>query len=153
MNYKRIRIFAGGGLLTLALMRPNLPVIAGTALLMLVGLSVERDLSDPSPANRRAAFKRLLVASALGIALAAAGLAVGGAGWPARIGSPSEARHAMLVLAAYASAVLAAPFAAWQMLAFRQPRRRQRMFVSPARPQTLREIAHSERFRGTRVAV
>lgn len=153
MTCKRMSIFAGGVLLILALMKPNLPVIAGTALLMLVTVGAERDLSDPSARYRRAAFKRLATAAVVGIALIAAGVGIGSAGWPAQIGSPAEARHGMLMLAAYTFAVLAAPFAAWQMLAFRQPRRRRRLLVSPARPRTLREIAHQERFRSRRIAV
>lgn len=153
MACKRFRIFAGGVLLTIALMRPNLPVLAGAALLMLVAFGIEHGLSDPSAKSRWMAFKRLVSATAVGMALVAAGLSIGSGGWPSRIGSPSEARHAMLMLAAYGLAILGAPLAAWRLPALRQPRRKRRVFLGLPRSRTLREMARVQQIRGRKIAV
>jgi len=153
MVCNRTRIFAGGVLLTIALMRPNLPVLAGAALLMLVAFGIEHGLSDPSARNRRMAFKRLVTASVVGVALIAAGLSIGSGGWPSQIGSPSEARHVMLMLAAYGLAILGAPLAARQLPALARPRKKRRAYLSLPRPRTLREMARVQQISEEKIAV
>ena len=149
----RIRIFAGGALLTVALMRPNLPVLAGAALLMLVAFRIEHSLSDPSARGRWMAFRRLTAAAAVGVTLVAAGLSIGSGPWPSQIAGPSEARHAMLMLAAYALAILGAPLAACRLPALARPRKKPRTYLSLPRPRTLREMARAQQINGRKIAV
>ena len=152
MFSNRINLFLSGVFLTLILMRPNVPVLAGVALLTLVITGAQSDLSSSSPRKRLAAFKRLVLLSVFGGALVLAGVGIQSAPWQMSVSTSAQARHAIAALIIYSVALIGAPALAWTHLSLRAPAAK-RIITKRASATTLKQIACVENIHRAQIAV
>lgn len=152
MVSNRINLFLSGVFLSLILMRPNVPVLAGVGLLTLVITGARRDLCSSSPRKRWAAFKRLVLLSITGGMLVLVGVGIESAPWQMSVSTAAQARHAMAALVIYNAALIGAPALAWAHLSLREPGAK-RKIAKKATATTLENIGCAERIHRVQIAV
>lgn len=152
MTGRQFVIFLSGALITLLLMKPTIPVLAGSALLLLAANAYRSDLCQLSPRKRWAAFKKIAAMAAFGGALAVSGAAFGPVSTKVNPSNVSEIRHIMAYVALCGVSLIGTPSLIWAYLSQRGPLQRKRIRQGTVIT-TLSSLANARPSRNIKVAV